>query len=91
MRLLLGWWLDLSALIDRVELPSPDGVRQDFGSFLDALEKLIALVATGGGLLIGMMLENLLAVGALDLVLGGTVSQTGYAENSVVILRLRHR
>jgi hypothetical protein len=34
------------------------------------------------------MLEYLPAMGTLDLVFGGTVSQTGYSEDGVVILRL---
>ena len=65
-----------------------NGVGENLGSLLDALEELIVLSAASGSLLVGVMLEDLLAVGALDLVLCGTVSQTGYAENSVVILRL---
>jgi hypothetical protein len=55
---------------------------------LDALEELIALVATSCSLLVGVMLEDLPAVGTLDLVFGCAPSVAGYAENSVVILRL---
>jgi hypothetical protein len=34
------------------------------------------------------MLQHLLAVGAFDLLFGGTPAQAGYAEDSVVILAL---
>jgi hypothetical protein len=85
---LLRRGLDLGILIDGIELASADGVREHFGGLLDALEKLIALIITSSSLLVGVVLQDFPAVGFLDLVLGGTVSQTGYAENSVVILRL---
>jgi hypothetical protein len=35
-----------------------------------------------------VMLKHLPAVGALDLFVGGTPSVAGYAEHSVVVLRL---
>ena len=51
-----------------------NGVGENLGSLLDALEELIVLSAASGSLLVGVMLEDLLAVGALDLVLCGTVT-----------------
>jgi hypothetical protein len=70
-------------------LPSSDRVGQDFGRFLDTLEELVAFVGTSSGFLIGVMLEDLFAMGTLNLILGGAPSITGYAKNSIVILRLR--
>jgi hypothetical protein len=88
LRGLLRRWLDFSALIDGVELPPSYRVRKHLGGFLDALEELVALIATSCSLLVRVMLEDLPAVGALDLVLSRTPSVAGYAENSVVILGL---
>jgi hypothetical protein len=88
LSLLLGRGLDLGGLVDGVELPAADGVGKDLVSLLDALEELVVLGGTGSGLLVGVVLEDLPAVGALDLLLGGTVTVAGYAEDSVVVLRL---
>lgn len=88
-RLLLAWGLDIGGLVDRVELATLDGVEQDLGGLLDALEEAVVLVAAGSGLLVGVVLEDLLAVCLLDLVLGSSPSVLGYAENSVVVLVLR--
>jgi hypothetical protein len=88
LSLLLGRGLDLGGLVDGVELPAADGVGKDLVSLLDALEELVVLGGTGSGLLVGVVLENLPAVGALDLLLGGTVTVAGYAEDGVVVLRL---
>jgi hypothetical protein len=85
---LLGRGLDLSGLVDGVELPAADGVGKDLVSLLDALEELVVLGGTGSSLLVGVVLEDLPAVGALDLLLGGTVTVAGYAEDGVVVLRL---
>lgn len=88
LQLLLGGGLDLGALIDGIELAALDGVEEDLGSFLDALEEVIILGAAGGSLLIGVVLEDLLAVGTLDLVLGSPEAVLGKTQNSVVILLL---
>jgi hypothetical protein len=88
LSILLGWGLDLGGLVDRVELPAADGVGKDLVGLLDALEELVVLGGTGSGLLVGVVLEDLPAVGALDLLLGGTVTVAGYAEDGVVVLRL---
>jgi hypothetical protein len=88
LSLLLGRGLDLGGLVDGVELPAADGVGKDLVSLLDALEELVVLGGTGSGLLVGVVLEDLPAVGALDLLLGGTVTVAGYAEDGVVVLRL---
>jgi hypothetical protein len=85
---LLGWGLDVSLLIDGVVLAALDGVEKDLGGLLDALEELIVLGAASGSLLIGVVLEDLLAVGLLDLVLGSLVAVLGETENLVVILSL---
>lgn len=86
--LLLGRRVDLGSLVDRVELPPADGVGEDLVGLLDALEELVVLGATGGGPLVGVVLEHLPAVGALDLLGGGLPAVAGYAEDGVVVLRL---
>ena len=86
--LLLGGGLDVGLLVDRIELTPLDGVEQDLCRLLDALEEAIVLGTAGGRLLVGMMLEDLLAVGALDLVLGGLVAIPGETEYLVMVLRL---
>jgi hypothetical protein len=86
--ILLGRGVDLSSLVDGVELPPANGVGQDLVGLLDALEELVVLGATSGSSLVGVVLEDLPAVGALDLLGGGLVAVAGYAENGIVILRL---
>lgn len=88
LQLLLGGGLDIGLLVDRVELAASDGVEQNVGSLLDALEELVVLGTAQGSLLIGVVLEDLLAVGLLDLLLGGLVAVLGQAENLVVVLSL---
>lgn len=88
LQLLLGGRLDLGALVDGIELAALDGVEEDLGSLLDALEEVVILSAAGGSLLIGVVLEDLLAVGTLDLVLGSAEAVLGETQNSVVILLL---
>lgn len=65
-----------------------DGVEQNLGGLLDALEEVVVLGGTGGGLLIGVVLQDLLAVGTLDLVLGGLEAVLGQTQDLVMILRL---
>lgn len=86
--LLLGWWLNLSLLINGVELPALDWVKKGFGSLLDTLEESIVLSASLSSLLIRVVLEDLLAMSALDLLFSGLVSVFRKAENSIVILCL---
>lgn len=88
LRILLGWGLDVSGLVDRVELTTSDGIGEDLGGLLDALEERVVLVGAGSGLLVGVVLENLATVGLLDLLLSGLPAVSSYAENSVVILAL---
>lgn len=56
---------------------------------LDAFEERIVLGLTCCSTLIGVMLEDLLAVCFLDLFVGGTEAVLGETEDSVVILSLR--
>lgn len=88
LQLLLGRGLDICGLVDRVELAALDGVEQDLGGLLDALEEVVVVAGAAGGLLVGVVLEDLLAVGALDLVLGGLVTVLGDTQDGVVILLL---
>lgn len=77
LELLLGWGLDLGAFVDRVELPALDGVEEHLGGLLDALEEVVVFGAAAGGFLVRVVLEDLLAVGALDLLLGGLEAVLG--------------
>ena len=86
--LLLGRGVDVRGLIDRVELAAADGVKEDLGRLLDALEEVVVISAAGGGLLVGVVFQDLLAVGALDLVLGSLPPVLGDAENLVMVLAL---
>lgn len=88
LQLLLGGGLDLGALIDGIELTALDGVKEDLGSLLDALEEVVVLGTAGGSLLVGVVLEDLLAVGTLNLVLSSPEAVLGKTQNSVVILLL---
>lgn len=88
LELLLGGGLDLGALVDRVVLAALDGVQEDLGGLLDALEEVVIVGPANSGLLIGVVLEDLLAVGALDLFLGGLPAVLRNTENGVVVLLL---
>lgn len=85
---LLGWWLDVGGWVDGVELAALDWVGQDLGRLLDTLEEGVVLGGAGGGLLVWVVAEDLLAVGALDLLLSGSVAVLGETEDGVVILLL---
>jgi hypothetical protein len=52
-------------------LPTADGVGQDLVRFLDTLEEAVTFLLTSRGFLVGVVLEDLLAVGFLDLFVGG--------------------
>jgi hypothetical protein len=86
--LLLARGLDLGGLVDGIELAALDGVAEDLVGALDALEEVVVFVTAGGGSLVGVVLEDLSAVGLLDLLLGGLPAVLCYAENGVVILAL---
>ena len=87
--LLLGGRLNVSSFIDGVKLTTLDGVRENFVGLLDTLEETVVLVTvTQGGLLVGVVTENLLAVGTLDLLGGGAPTVFGNTKNGVVILAL---
>lgn len=88
MRLLFAWGFDVGSFVDRVELAALDGVEKDFGGFLDAFEEAVVFCAAGCGFLVGVMAEDLLAVGALDLVFCCAVAVFGEAEDGVVVLAL---
>jgi hypothetical protein len=75
-------------LVNRVKLAALDGIEEDIRGLLDALEEGIVLGPSGCGLLVWVMLEDLLAVGALDLVLCRSKSVLGQSKDSVVILSL---
>lgn len=87
-KLLLSRGVDVSSLVDRVELAAADRVEEDLGRLLDALEEVVVISAAGGGLLVGVVLQDLLAVGALDLVFSGLPPELGNSENLVVVLAL---
>lgn len=64
-------------------------VKKNLSSFLDTLEEAVVFVAlAGSGLLVGMVAEDLLAVGALDLFGGSLVAVLAETEDGVVILAL---
>lgn len=91
LELLLGRGLDVGLLVDRVVLAALDRVKKNFGGLLDALEELVVFLAALSGLLVRMVLEDLLAVGLLDLVLSSLPAILGDTENLVVILRLVYK
>jgi hypothetical protein len=88
LRVLLCGRLDISTFVDRVELPALNRVQEDFGGFLDAFEEGVVVHTASCSFLIGMVTENLLTVGTLDLLLSGLVAILGETENCVVILVL---
>lgn len=87
--MLLGGWLDVGVLIAGIVLATLSRVEKDLSSLLDTLEEAVIFVAlAGSGLLVGMVAEDLLAVGALDLFGGSLVAVLAEAEDGVVILAL---
>lgn len=87
--LLLARGLDVGLLVDGVVLAALGGVEEDIGGLLDALEELVVLGLARGSLLVGVVLEDLLAVSLLDLLLSGLPAVLGKAEDLVVVLGLR--
>lgn len=55
---------------------------------MNAFEERVIFGSTASGLLVRMVLEDLLAVGLLDLFIGGLVAVLGETEDGVVILVL---
>lgn len=88
LELLLGGGVDISLLINRIILAALDGVKEDLSGLLDTFKELVVLSATLGSLLVGVVLEDLLAVGLLDLVLSSLVTVLGDTKNLVVVLSL---
>ena len=87
--MLLGGWLDVGVLIAGIVLATLSRVEKDLSSLLDTLEEAVVFVAlAGSGLLVGMVAEDLLAVGALDLFRGSLVAVLAETEDGVVILAL---
>jgi hypothetical protein len=72
-----GRRLDIGLWIDRVVLLASRGVQQDLCSLLDAFEEGVVLGKTCCGLLVGVMAENLFAMGTLDLSLRGLEAVLG--------------
>lgn len=56
-------------LVDGIVLATLDRIKENLGSFLDALEEAVVLGTTSRCLFIGMMAKNLLSVGTLNLLL----------------------
>lgn len=87
--LFLGRWLDIGVLIAGIILTTLGGVEKNFGSLLNTLEKAVVFVAlASSSLLVGVMAEDLLAVGTLDLFGSSLVAVFAKTEDGVVILAL---
>jgi hypothetical protein len=84
----LGWGLDVGGFVDRVELPALDWVGQRLVGALDAFEEGVVFGLACCGFLVGVVLEDLLAVRFLDLLVGGSPAVLGESEYGVVILTL---
>lgn len=74
--------------VNGVELAALDGIEEDLGSLLNTLEEAIVFSAAGSCLLVRVMAEDLLAMCALDLLLGCLVAIFGDTKDSIVILSL---
>lgn len=74
--------------VNGIILAALNRVKEDFGGLLNALEEGIVFSATSCCLLVWMMTEDLLAVGALDLFFGSLVSVLRETKDCVVILSL---
>lgn len=85
----LGWGLNVGLLIYRVVLTTLDGVQENFGSLLDALEEAVILSTACGSLFVWVMTEDLLAMGTLDLIFGSFEAIFRETEDSIVVLTLR--
>ena len=88
LSLFLGGRLDVSGFVDGVELATLDWVKEDFRGFLDAFEEGIVFGGAGCGFLVGVVAEDLFAVGTLDLGFGRAPAVFREAEDCVVVLSL---
>lgn len=88
LELLLGGWLDISVLINRIILAALDRISEDFGGLLDTLEEAVVLGVTSSSFLVGVVAKNFLAMGTLDLLFGGSPSVLCDTQNSIMILLL---
>lgn len=84
----LGGRVNISGLVDAIELSALDRIGEDFMSLLNALEEAVVFFNASSGFLVRMVLENLSAVGFLDLLLRCFVAVLAEAQDSVVILAL---
>lgn len=80
--------LDISGLVHGIELAALDRVEEDFRGLLDAFEEGIVFGGAGRGFLVGVVAEDLFAVGTLDLRFGSAPAVFGEAEDGVVVLPL---
>jgi hypothetical protein len=87
---LLGRRIDIGVLVNGVELATTGRVQEEVGGLLDTLEEAVVLIAIAlGGLLVGVVTEDLLTVSTLDLLGGCAPAELLETENGVVILALR--
>lgn len=70
-------------------MPALDGVKKDFGGFLDALEEGVVFRGTGCSAFVGVVPEDFFAVGGFNLRFCSAPAVAGETEDSVVILALR--
>jgi hypothetical protein len=85
---LLARWRDVGEIVDRVPLAPLDGVEKDFVGLLDAFEEIVVFGFSRCGLFVGVVAQDLLAVGTLDLFGSCAVAVFAEAEDGVVILAL---
>lgn len=88
LSLFLRWGLDVGGFVNGIELAALDRVEKDFCGFLDTFEEGIVFGGAGCGLLVGVVAEDLFAVGALDLGFGSPPAVFREAEDCVVVLSL---
>jgi len=65
--LFLGWRFYVRAFVDGVVLPAFDWIEKDFGGFLYAFKESVVFRGAGRGAFVGVMAQDFLAVGGLDL------------------------
>jgi hypothetical protein len=74
--------------VDRVELSAADGVEENFGGFLNTLEKGIVFCGASSSFFVGVMPKNLLTMGSFDLLFCSFVAVFRETEDGIVILTL---
>jgi len=87
-RFFLRGRFDFGMFVDGIELTALDRIEKDFGGFLDTFEEVVILSAPCGCFLIRVVAEDLLTVGALDLIFGCFVAILGDSEDGIMILAL---